>query len=106
MNPFRCKIVAIDTRSPFEGRLTILYAGKLLDLRVCPLSLFLPWIKNWKPGDDAVCRVNENCSCAITNGSSSIDLLPVESKIYEILRGWATGVAANHGSVDLMLPSF
>jgi hypothetical protein len=89
MNPFRCTIAAIKTQSPFEGQLTIQRDNERVTLPVRPLSLFVPWIKNWKVGDELVCHLNENHSCGFTNGSSFIDPLPLEEAAYKVLREWA-----------------
>ncbi|HYL63255.1 MAG TPA: hypothetical protein VE077_11605 [Candidatus Methylomirabilis sp.] len=93
MNPFRCRIAAINTHPLFEGQLTVQYDSERLTLPVRPLSLFLPWIRSWKVGDELVCHVNENHSCGFANGTSFIDPLPVDDTAYNILREWASGRA-------------
>lgn len=90
MNSFRCKIAAIDTGASFAGQITIQHEGERLTLPIRPLSLYKPWIKTWKVGDEVICHVNNNRSCGLSSGTNHIDPLPVDDAAYKTLQSWAS----------------
>ena len=91
MKPFVCMIVmiaAIDKTALLEGSLVLECAGKRLTLSIKPISLFQPWIKDWKVGDEIVGGLNDDNSCAFWNGTAGWIDLPIDPEARAVLRTW------------------
>jgi hypothetical protein len=97
MSPFACRIVDVKIPASGDGQITLEFEGQRLTLPIRPLSLYLPWIKSWKAGDEISCHVSQNHSCGLRNGTSHIDPLVLDGPAYRVLKEWASGTPLLHG---------
>jgi len=90
MDVFKCRIVDLKTPATADGQITLEHEGQRLTLPIRSLSLYLPQVKNWKAGHEITCRVADDHSCVLRNGTSHMGPLAVDGPAYKVLKEWAS----------------